>query len=89
VFPVPPALGAPGSLLEPPPPEPPGAPVFSNLPLPPPVEVIVLKTEFDPFPQSGPPPPTVIGYDTIETGIVPAPHEGNDVLKPPAPPPPA
>jgi hypothetical protein len=44
-------------------------------PPPPPVDVIVEKIEFEPFAHRStlvapaPPPPTVIGYDVIETGI--------------------
>jgi hypothetical protein len=56
-------------------------------PRPPPVEVIVEKTELEPEvdgPDPGPPDPTVIGY------AVPKPTEKLEaVLKPPAPPPPA
>jgi hypothetical protein len=55
--------------------------VISLPPLPPPVDVIVEKTEFDPLaaqfaPALGapavPPAPTVIGYVCAETGKAPA-----------------
>jgi hypothetical protein len=78
-----------GASPPPPDPEPPGFPAPEFLPKPPPVEVIVEKTEGEPAePVPGklpvPPPPTVIGIAVPELTVKDL-QETN--LKPPAPPP--
>ena len=69
-------LGPGKQRIAPPPADPPGGPCGLQVtclpPAPPPADVIVENTQFDPDEAPLPPPPTVIGYVWTEIGKAPA-----------------